>query len=86
MDTAAAVIRPSIATVLATLKAEIKTVEALIQEHIDRHPGLKEQSELLESIPGIGKATIARVLAFMGDVQRFEHAKALAAFVGKQLR
>lgn len=82
MDTAAAVIRPSIATVLATLKVEIKTVEALIQEHIDRHPGLKEQSELRDSIPGIGKATIARVLAFMGDIQRFEHAKALAAFSG----
>lgn len=82
MDTAAAVIRPSIATVLATIKAEIKTVEALIREHIDRHPGLKEQSGLLDSIPGIGKATIARVLAFIGDVQRFEHAKALAAFIG----
>lgn len=82
MDTAAAVIRPSIATVLATIKAEIKSVEALIHGHIDRHPDLKDQSGLLESIPGIGKATIARLLAFIGDVQRFEHAKALAAFVG----
>ena len=82
MDTAAAVIRPSIATVLAAIKAEIKIVAALIHEHIDRHPDLKKQSELLDSIPGIGKATIARVLAFICDVQRFEHAKALAAFVG----
>lgn len=82
MDTAPAVIRPSISTVLATIKAEIKTVEMLIHEHIDRHPDLKEQSELLDSIPGIGKATISRLLAFIGDVQRFDHAKALAAFVG----
>lgn len=82
MDTAAAVIRPSIATVLATIKAEIKTVEALIHDHIDRHPDLRDQSELLNSIPGIGKATISRLLAFIGDVHRFEHAKALAAFVG----
>ncbi len=82
MDTATAVIRPSIATVLATIKAEIKSVEALIHGHIDRHSDLKDQSGLLESIPGIGKATIARLLAFIGDVQRFEHAKALAAFVG----
>jgi len=82
MDTAPAVIRPSIATVLTTIKAEIKTVEAMIHDHIDRHPGLKDQSKLLESIPGIGQATIYRVLAFIGDVQRFDHAKALAAFVG----
>ena len=82
LDTAAAVIRPSIATVLATIKAEIKTVEALIHDHIDRHPDLRDQSELLNSIPGIGKATISRLLAFIGDVHRFDHAKALAAFVG----
>lgn len=82
MDTAPAVVRPSIVTVLATVKAEIKTVEAMIRDHIDRHPDLKHQSDLLESIPGIGKATIFRVLAFIGDVQRFDHAKALAAFVG----
>ena len=82
MDTAPAVIRPSIATVLATINAQIKTVEAMIRDHIDRNPDLKEQSKLLDSIPGIGKATIAKLLAFIGDVQRFDHAKALAAFVG----
>lgn len=82
MQVAPAVIRPSIETVLATIKSEIKTVEELIRDHIDRHPDLKDQSALLDSIPGIGKATIARLLAFIGDVQRFEHAKALAAFAG----
>jgi transposase len=82
MDVAPPVIRPSIATVLATIKTEIKTVETLIHDHIDRHPDLKEQSALLDSIPGIGKVTIPRLLAFIGDVQRFGHAKALAAFFG----
>jgi transposase len=82
MGTAPAIVRPSIVTVLATVKAEIKTVEKMIRDHIDRHPDLKDQSALLESIPGIGKATIFRVLAFIGDVQRFDHAKELAAFVG----
>jgi transposase len=82
MQVAPAVIRPSIETVLATIKVEIKTVEALIHDHIDRHPDLKEQAALLDSIPGIGKATISRLLAFIGDVHRFDHAKALAAFVG----
>ena len=82
LATAAVVIRPSIEAVLGTIKAEIKTVEALIRDHINGHPDLKDQSDLLDSIPGIGKATIARLLAFIGDVQRFDHAKALAAFVG----
>lgn len=82
MGTAPAVIRPSIASVLATIQAEIKTVEAMIRDHIDRHPDLKDQSDLLESIPGIGKATIFKVLAFIGDVQRFDRAKTLAAFAG----
>lgn len=80
--TAAPVIQPSIKAVLATIKVEIKAVERMIRDHIDRHPDLKDQSNLLDSIPGIGVATIARLLAFVGDVHRFNDAKALAAFVG----
>lgn len=56
-----AVVRLSIATVLATIKTEIKTVEAMIHDHIDRHLDLKDQAKLLESIPGIGQATIYRL-------------------------
>lgn len=81
-DTAAPVIQPSIMTVLGTITAEIKAVEHMIRDHIDHHPDLKAQSTLLESIPGIGVATISRLLAFVGDVHRFSDAKALAAFVG----
>lgn len=81
-ESAAAVIQPSVQTVLTTIKAEIKAVEQLIRDHIDRHPDLKDQSDLLDSIPGLGDATIARLLAFVGDVKRFNNAKALAAFVG----
>ena len=81
-DTAAPVIQPSIMTVLGTITAEIKAVEHMMRDHIDHHPDLKAQSTLLESIPGIGVATISRLLAFVGDVHRFSDAKALAAFVG----
>ena len=81
-DTAAPVVQPSIKTVLGTIQAEIKAVERMIRDHIDRHPDLKSQSNLLDSIPGIGVATISRLLAFVGDVHRFNDAKALAAFVG----
>ena len=81
-STAAPVIQPSIKAVLATIKVEIKAVERMISDHIDRHPDLKNQSNLLDSIPGIGVATISRLIAFVGDVNRFDDAKALAAFVG----
>lgn len=81
-DVSAPVIQPSIKAVLATIQAEIKVVERMIRDHINRHPDLKDKADLLDSIPGIGVATIARLLAFVGDVHRFNDAKALAAFVG----
>ena len=81
-DTAAPVIQPSITTVLGTITAEIKAVEHMVLDHIDHHPDLKDKAALLDSIPGIGVATIARLLAFVGDVHRFNDAKALVAFVG----
>jgi transposase len=45
------------------LENEIAEIEALIRDHIDRHPGLKAQRDLLVSIPGIGDQTAAMFLA-----------------------
>jgi len=81
-DTASAVVQPSITSVLTHINAQIKMVEQMIRDHIDRHPDLKDKSDLLNTIPGIGDATVARLLAFVGNVSRFSSAKALAAFVG----
>lgn len=64
------------------LDTEIKKLEKEIDDHIDRHPGLKHDAELLASIPGIGATTVARILGHLGDIRRFKSAKALAAFVG----
>ena len=64
------------------IDAEIKKLEKEIDDHIDRHPGLKHDAELLASIPGIGSTTVARILGHLGDVRRFKNAKALAAFLG----
>ena len=43
---------------------------------------LKADAKLLTSIPGLGKTTAAKVLAYLGDLRRFSSAKALAAFIG----
>lgn len=64
------------------LEHEIKALQGDIDDHIDRHPDLKHDAQLLQSIPGIGPTTVAKVLAYAGDVRRFEGAKALAAFAG----
>ena len=64
------------------LEYEIKALQGDIDDHIDGHPDLKHDAQLLQSIPGIGATTVAKVLAYAGDVRRFEGAKALAAFAG----
>jgi transposase len=53
-----------------------------IDDHIDGHPQLRQDAELISSIPGLGQITTPKVLAFLGDVRRFKSAKALAAFIG----
>lgn len=64
------------------LDQQIKQLEKDIDDHIDRHPGLKQDAELITSIPGIGGVTVARVLGHIGDIRRFANAKAFAAFLG----
>lgn len=64
------------------LSTEIKKLEEDINDHIDRHPGLKHDAELITSIPGIGTTTVARILGQLGDIRRFDSAKAFAAFLG----
>jgi transposase len=75
-------VRSSIETLLATLDAEIAATRQLIRQHIDQDPDLKSRHDLLDSIPGLGEATIAVLLAGLGDVSRFENARSVAAFAG----
>lgn len=75
-------VQGSIKKILKTLAAEIKKVSKKIQDHIEQYPDLREKSKLLNTIPGIGEATISQILAFIGNVEDFKNAKQLAAFVG----
>lgn len=72
----------AVQTHLDWLAKEIAQLERKIDDHIDRHPDLKQDAELLHSIPGLGDTTVAKILAYAGDVRRFASAKALAAFAG----
>lgn len=67
---------------IAWLEQQIARVQSDIDDHIDQNPDLKQDAELIGSIPGIGDKTVARVLAFVGDVRRFKSAKSFAAYLG----
>jgi transposase len=78
----AELVRESLTEHIAYLTEEIKRTTALIRQHIDQHPTLREQRELLVSIPGIGQTTAAKLLAEMLDVKLYKSARQLAAFAG----
>ncbi len=75
-------VRASIEELIAHLSEQIKMTEALIRSHIDSHPGLKRQRELLDSIPGIGETTAAALLAEVPDISQYRSARQVAAFAG----
>lgn len=71
----------SITTVIETLTDEIDAVQQQIRDHFTQHPGLRSQRDLLTSIPGIGEATAAVLLAELFD-KRYSSARQAAAFAG----
>jgi transposase len=75
-------VRSSLTRLIDYLDQEILDTEALIDDHIDTHPTLREQKELLLSIPGIGERTAAKFLAEILDVKLYASARQLAAFAG----
>lgn len=75
-------VRQSLEEHLAYLAAEIKRTEGLIREHINNHPNLKRKSDLLDSIPGSGATTAARLLAEITDFTRYQSARQVAAYAG----
>jgi transposase len=62
------------------------TVELSIREHIayliKNDPDLKIKGDLLKSIPGIGEATIAAILAELPMFERCDHVQKVVAFIG----
>jgi len=63
LDTAHPAIASDIEAHVQALERAIEALRQRIHDHIDRHPGLRAQRDLLASIPGIGEATLAQLLA-----------------------
>lgn len=71
----------SIETVHQQLEAEKNRLAALIDEHINQHPGLRQDRALLESIPGVGPVISQHMVAVLRS-RNFTAASQCAAFLG----
>ena len=67
---------------IAYLDQEIEKIRQQIACLIGQDPNLKRKHDLLDSIPGIGKATIPHILAELDDLEKFNHVRQLVAFIG----
>lgn len=72
----------SIEKMIRALTKEIDALETKLRSHIDDHPDLKKQRELLTSIPGIADTSAAEIMSEMSDISRFESADQVVAYAG----
>jgi len=79
---ASASVKAGVQQHIAYLDEQIAQTESLIKDHIDSNPTLKQQCDLLTSIPGIGEATAAKFLAEIVGVEHYRSARQVAAFAG----
>jgi transposase len=83
LQTAHPLVAGSIQEHLEQLEHQVALMRGLIKKHIENHPDLREKRDLLETIPGVGDATIMQILTFLTtQTQPFRHAKQVAAFLG----
>lgn len=67
--------------VIVHLEEQIKRLTQKIDDHIDQHPVLKKNRELLETIKGIGKV-MSRELVYLFASKEFDNARQAAAYQG----
>ncbi|MFZ6642346.1 transposase, partial [Undibacterium sp. TC4M20W] len=64
------------------LEKEIKSLNRSINNHMNNDPDLKDKQKLLDSVPGLGERTIAVLLSYYADAERFSSVKKAVAFAG----
>src|SRR5947208_785808 len=64
------------------LQADFKATEGEIKAHLKAHPHLKAIWRRLQTIPGIGWLTAARLLAHLGEIARFDKVGSLVSLAG----
>jgi transposase len=64
------------------LQHQIAQIKQAMNDHIDQHPDLKRDRDLMTSIPGIGDLTANKLLAELADITLFDNVRQLVAFAG----
>jgi transposase len=82
LETATATVAQLTQSHLTYLQEQQALIKQLISDHFDQHPDLKQQRDLLVSIPGIGAQTAAILLAEIGRISDYQNARQLAAHAG----
>lgn len=82
LETAAADLTLVIEAHITFMEEQQDTLRRQMQELIDAHPAMKQQQQWLDSNPGIGSDTAARLLGELGNWQAFGSARQLAAYAG----
>lgn len=67
---------------LAFLDAEYQRLHQAIDEHIEGHPTLQQDRQYLASIPSIGPALSARLMALLHHGQRFASVAQFTSYLG----
>jgi transposase len=81
LATAVEEIQPMIETSLAWLEDQIEQIEQQIDDLLDSSTRMKQQRDILESVPGVGKITVATLLGSLPELGRLNR-KQIAALVG----
>jgi len=74
-------IQKSLADSIGFLVKQLAELQQDIDQHIDRHPGLKNDLALLQSIPAVGPQVGGNMLSVMHS-HNFNSAEQLAAYLG----
>jgi transposase len=72
----------SLRSLIKSVDAEIKLTRKKIRQHLNRHPDLKADHELLVTIKGIGEKTATLLLAEIQHIRQYKHARQAAAYAG----
>lgn len=72
----------SIQTVIRVLEQEIQKTKKKIEDLFKNHPDIKNDRDLLATIPGIGNLTASKLLAEIPQIKKYQSAKQLVAFAG----
>jgi transposase len=76
------VVRVQLEQLIAFLDTQIEQLKQQLRDHLKQHPSLRQQVELLKSIPGIGFLTACRLVGEIRSVTAFTDVRQLVAFVG----